>query len=1011
MNTARATLRYARARFLAGIALGLVIMTLGGVLSLRSISQMDADADAVTHTVRLVKSTQEVQILQLEIEAASRGYLLTGDRTQFRRHVEARDAMAAELGQVRELIAENPDQQVRWQAIETTIAERVDHSAESVRLHDADAAAALALITSRAGMMITERLARQMDDFQTAEQALLAGRQAVSRHSLWRSLTVTGVTAVGGLGLVVFAGWLILREGRRSREAEGAAAEAASQRAAATYARSLLEASLDPLVTISAEGKITDVNEASVQATGVAREKLVGTDFSDYFTEPEKARAGYRQVFSQGFVRDYPLAIRHVSGRVIDVLYTASVYKDDQGRVLGVFAAARDVTERKRTEAALGRQAGLLDLSSDAIMVRDLNGVISSWNQGAETLYGFSKAEAVGRTALELLDTRFPRPLVELEAELRAAGSWSGELVHRRKDGRLVTVITRWVLEITADTTLAQVLESHTDITVRKAAEGALLEGRQAAEEANRAKSQFLANMSHELRTPLNAIIGFSEILEDRNFGELNPKQDRYVTNILTSGRHLLQLINDILDLSKVESGKLELNTEDFSPARAVEDVLAIIKALSSKKSITLADECAPDLPALHADQSKFKQVLYNLLSNAVKFTPERGRVTVTAEVSGRNSSVIGGQTPVGGTLTTPVLRVSVSDSGIGIKPEDHARVWKEFEQVDSTYARTQQGTGLGLSLTKKLVELHGGRIWLESEGIDGLGSTFIFELPLTPVTTDPRAIALRFQPPAPASETPAAHSGPARPLVLVVDDNEHARALLETYLGAGGYDVAHAGTAAEALKLAGELKPFAITLDILLPDRPGWEVLRELKASPQTRDIPVVIVSITDDKQLGASLGAVDFLVKPIRREALLAVIQRTGSRRQQAVKTVLIVDDEPQSVEALAESIRAEGYTVLEARSGAQGIELAVTSRPDLLILDLLMPEMNGYEVVARLRANPLTAKLPILIYTGADLSAEERAKLQRQVQGIAAKPAREQLLADLARIAQPQRAETSK
>ncbi len=996
MNAPQVSQRHVQPSLLAGIALGLVLMILGGVLSLRSISQMNDAAESVTQTVRLVKSAQEVQILQLETEAGSRGYLLTNDRTQFQRHVEALEAMAAEKGQVRELIAKNPDQQARWQEIETSIAERVEHSAELVRLHDVNAAAALALIKTRAGMKITERLKKQMGDFQNTEQALLARRQAESQRSMWRSLTITGVTAVGGLGLVVLAGWLILRDGSRSRAAERAAIETAIQHTAANYARSLLEASLDPLVTISAEGKITDVNGASVQATGVAREKLVGTDFSDYFTEPDKARAGYQQVFSQGFVRDYPLAIRHVSGRVTDVLYAASLYKDDQGKVLGVFAAARDVTERKQTEAALSRQAGLLDLSSDAIMVRDRDGVISSWNHGAETLYGFSKAEALGRTSLELLDTEFPRPLAELEAELREAGSWTGELVHRRKNGSLVTVDTRWMLDISADSTHAQVLESNTDITVRKAAETELLEIQRAAEAANRAKSQFLANMSHELRTPLNAIIGFSEILEDRTFGEVNEKQGRYVTNILTSGRHLLQLINDILDLSKVETGKLELNTEHFSPARAVEDVLAVIKALSNKKGIVVATDCASDLPALCADQGKFKQVLYNLLSNAVKFTPDGGTVTVKLQMD-QNPEFKSGD-PMSSDST---LRVSVSDTGIGIKPEDHARIWNEFEQVDSTYARTQQGTGLGLALTRKMVELHGGRIWLVSEGIEGKGSTFFFELPLV-TKAHAATVARPVQPSAPSPVVPAPQSGTERRLVLIAEDNEPARALLENYLTGGGYDVAHATTAAEALKLARELNPFAITLDILLPDRPGWEVLSELKANPQTRDIPVVIVSITDDKQLGSSLGAVDFLVKPVRRQELLAAIERTGSRRQQAVNTVLIVDDDPQSVETLAASIRAEGYTVLAAHSGAEGIEAALTSRPDLLILDLLMPQMNGFEVVDRLRTNPLTAKLPILIYTGVDLSAEERTTLHRQVQGIVGKPACEQLLADLARLA---------
>jgi len=985
MPPTRATFHFDRRGLFAGLALGLILLVVGSCLSLRSISQMGVAAGWVTHTFEIIKRSRAVHFSLLEVESASRGYRLNGNRTQLPRMKDALADIPAGLGRVEELITGNPAQLKLWQQIRAAVIERGQFFEELSRLHATDPAAALALSNSSRGMQHTALIFGQMQDFETGEQELLTQRGAVLQRDLGRAFAITGASAGSGLLLVVFAGWLILRDSRRNRAAERVAVEAASQRTAAVYARSLLEAALDPLVTISAVGKITDVNEASVHATGVAREKLVGTDFSNYFTEPAKARAGYQQVFSQGFVRDYPLAIRHVSGRVTDVLYTASVYKDDQGQVLGVFAAARDVTERKKNEAALGRQAGLLDLSSDAIMMRDLNGVISSWNHGAEMLYGFSKAEAVGRTSLELLGTQFPRPLAELEAELRAAGSWSGELVHRRKDGRSVTVNTRWVLDSSADATKAQVLESNTDITVRKAAEAALLEGKHAAEEANLAKSQFLANMSHELRTPLNAIIGFSEILEDRTFGELNAKQGRYVTNVLTSGRHLLELINDILDLAKVESGKLELNVESFAPAPAVEAVLAVIKALANKKSITLATDFAPDLPLLPADQSKIKQVLYNLLSNAVKFTPEAGRITVRVEA--RPATDAAG----------PRLRLAVSDTGIGIKPGDHARIWIEFEQVDSTYARTQQGTGLGLALTKKLVELHGGRIWLESEGIEGQGSTFVFELPL------PGKISAESpRKPIPVPAAPVAYSGPLRPLVLVVDDDESSLTLLENYLHSGGYRVALARSAAQALTLARELKPFALTLDVLLPDRPGWEVLSELKSSPQTCDIPVVIVSITDDKRLGASLGAVDFLVKPVRRGELLAVIQRAGALRQHAIRSVLIVDDDPHSVEAVAEAIRAEGYAVLEAHSGADGFKLALTARPDLLILDLLMPLMNGFEVVERLRANPLTADLPILIYTSKDLTTEERARLKQQVQGISAKPAKAQLLADLARIA---------
>ena len=471
-------------------------------------------------------------------------------------------------------------------------------------------------------------------------------------------------------------------------------------------------------------------------------------------------------------------------------------------------------------------------------------------------------------------------------------------------------------------------------------------------------KSEFLASMSHELRTPLNAVIGFSEVLLERMFGELNERQADYVQDILDAGRHLLALLNDVLDLSKVEAGRMELEVTTFPAEDAIQAVLTLVREHAERGGVELRYDGSRTPEHVTADELRFKQVLLNLLGNAVKFTPRGGSVTVAAWPEG------------------PELLVTVTDTGVGIPDSDQARIFDSFQQ-GARAASSSEGTGLGLTLTRRIVELHGGRLWLDSEV--GRGSTFGFALPRQ---AQGRAVGTGRTEPA---------SDDARPTVVVIEDDPSSAELVAVHLEAAGLRPVAVRTGEEGLAAVRRLRPTAVVLDIHLPGMDGWDVLGTIKADPHLESIPVVVVSVLPEAGRGFALGASDYLVKPVSRDGLLAAVWRAVAERvdhSTGRRDIVVIDDDPAALELIRATLEPHGWTVTTCTGGAQALSVIRTLVPSVVLVDLVMPDVDGFEVIDALRADPRTASTPVVVLTAKTLTAEDRSRLQGRIEFVAAK-----------------------
>ena len=961
-----------RARVTLALVVAVAILVLTGALAFwstarsRSAERLQADSYARrAHILQLLSSLQDA-------ETGQRGFLLAGQPEFLEPYHTGVDSLPAILRRTDSLLRGRELQARRVEVLGPLVDRRVALLAEAVGLYQSGRRAeAVALMRSGAGREIMEEIRRLTASMVSEEDTLHARLEARMRTEHRISFGTSVIAALLAICFLVLAGLTINRDLRKRGVAE----------AALRRAEVVLSSVGEGIHGIDLGGRIILENPAAARMLGWEPGHLIG--------EPAHGTTHHHQPDGREYPADQcpihatlldgqPRAVKdevfwRKDGSAVPVDFTTAPLRDGAGRLYGCTVVFHDISERKRLEEERDR---FFALSLDMLCIASADGYFKRISPAFTSTLGWSVPEMLGRPFLDFVHPDDQAATLREVERQTVAGEpvLQFENRYRHKNGSWRVLSWRSVPQPGG-----VMFATARDVTDAHEAEAALRAAKEAAEAANRAKSDFLAKMSHELRTPLNSIIGFSEILEDGGAGALNAKQQRYVANVLLSGRNLLQLINDILDLAKVEAGRMELIPSEFDVRAALEQVRAIVATLADRKHLDIRLQMADEVSLLTADQPKFKQILYNLLGNAIKFTPEGGRVEVTARLVTLPES----------DGTGKVLEVAVADTGIGIPPEDLNRIFNEFEQVTGAQ-RDQEGTGLGLALTRKLVELHGGRIRVQST--IGQGSTFRFTIPAParPEPVGPAQVPVR-----------AARMSQDGPLVLVIDNDSGARDLLTHYLAEAGYCVESAGSGEEAIRLVQALRPAAITLDMLLPDRDGLLILAELKGDPDTRDIPIVVVSVTDRRELGFSLGAADWLVKPIQRTALLSALERTVSRPPSGEPTILVVDDEPATVEYLRELLGQRGFDVLSATGGRAGIELALSRNPDVILLDLMMPEVNGFDVVRALRENPEARQIPILILTGMDLTLADAARLGDSVQAVVAKGGPERLLAELARI----------
>ncbi|RCJ38928.1 hypothetical protein A6769_07765 [Nostoc punctiforme NIES-2108] len=755
--------------------------------------------------------------------------------------------------------------------------------------------------------------------------------------------------------------------------------------------------------SLDSEGRLLKVNETELQWLGYTREEMIGQTLGNFFTQASRLSfaQNYPHFKKQGSLKNLELDMVCKDGTVFPVLVSATAVKDAEGNYLYSRTTLFDIREqqaalreRKQTAQELEESRKMLQTVLDTFPQRVF------WKDRQSRFIGCNPAfirhsqlttdDIIGKTDFELpwaklahlycaddmmvMNTRTPK--LGYEEPFEGA---NGEQLWLRTNKVPLTNSAGEVIGI---------LVSHEDITERKQAEAQLRQTNEQLANANmelaratRLKDEFLANMSHELRTPLNAILGMSEGLQESVFGSINERQVKAIATIERSGRHLLELINDILDLSKIESGKLELQLSDVSVQNLCDISLAFVKQMALKKKIRLITHISDNIDSIQVDDRRLRQVLINLLSNAVKFTPERGSITLEVRLEGageQGSRGAGEAGEVNSSLSSlsslsssspPNLCFHITDTGIGIAREEIGKLFQPFIQLDSSLNRQYSGTGLGLALVQKIITLHGGTVLVSSEV--GKGSCFTVRIPYH--TSDN---VLRTQ---------VTTSLPSYPLltenaqVLIIEDSVAAADQITRYFSDMGMQPIIYSQGEGAVEEVLRVQPAVIILDLQLPNLSGWEVLNQLKTNPKTKDIPTIIISVVDEHSKGLAQGAFEYLVKPITRAQLQATIEklqhptRSDSPNLIVVPEVfldtpliLLAEDNQPNIDTISAYLESRGYHLILANNGQQAIDLVRVQRPDLIVMDIQMPGMDGLEAICHIRNDQQFAHIPIIALT---------------------------------------------